>query len=248
MTNAGFISPPNWFDPSPQEFATLCTVPVGTQQFPLPLFGFDYQLSSIARTQPEQLLAARTLGACRCDAIAVCGTPFGWAGLSGEAEARAGAEQLSAAATVPVVLTGTAIVDALRILGIGKVALAPTYYDEEWKAAWKAFISGCGFNVVINDNLADQGIDPTHGIGSNFPGLMGKEPVRASVKAIGENARGAEAIVVTGAGCRTNQYISELEDAAGLPVIGSDTAVFWALAKAANISLKPGALGALTDL
>ena len=64
MTNVGFISPPNWFDPSAQEFAALCAEPIGTQQFPLPLFGFDYQLSSIARTQPEQLLAART-GICK---------------------------------------------------------------------------------------------------------------------------------------------------------------------------------------
>ncbi|MEM7427532.1 MAG: aspartate/glutamate racemase family protein [Pseudomonadota bacterium] len=247
MTNVGFISPPNWFDPSPQEFAALCAEPVGTQQFPLPLFGFTYRLSSIARTQPEQLLAARTLGACRCDAIAVCGTPFGWAGLSGEDEARAGAAQLTAAAGVPVVLTGTSIADALRALGAGKIALAPTYYDEDWKAAWKAFISGCGFNVVINDSLADQGIMPEKEIGSGNTDTLGQATVCAAVEAIAANPRGAEAIVVTGAGCRTNLYIDELERLAGMPVIGSDTAVFWALAKAAGVPLKTGALGALTD-
>ena len=77
---------------------------------------------------------------------------------------------------------------------------------------------------------------------------MDPKLVIASVETMARNPRGVEAIVVTGAGCRTNQYITELEETAGMPVIGSDTAVFWAAAKAANIPLKSGALGALTDL
>lgn len=248
MTNVGFISPPNWFDPSPQEFAALCVEPIGFQQFPLPLFRFDFTLGSIAQTQPEQMLAARTLGACGCDAIALTGTPFGWAGLSGEEEAREGAAQLAKAAGVPVQIVGTAIIDALRAMGSRKVALATTYYDDEWKAAWKAFVSGCGFTVVLSDNLADQGISRSESIGSKQTDTIDQATVCASVEAVGRDPRGAEAIVVTGAGCRTNLYIKELELLTGLPVIGSDTAVFWALAKAAGISLKSGALGALTDL
>ncbi len=248
MANVGFISPPNWFDPSPQEFAALCAEPVGTQQFPLPLFGFNYRLGCIAQTVPELMLAARTLGSCRCDAIAVCGTPFGWAGFDGEGQARAAADRLSSSAGVPAVLTGTAIVDALRALGADKVALAPTYYDEDWKTAWKTFIASCGFNVVINDNLADQGLMSADGIGSGHTDILEKELVCNATEAIGQNSRGAEVVVVTGAGCRTNLYIRELEQLAGLPVIGSDTAVFWAAAQAADITLKPGALGALSNL
>ncbi len=248
MANVGFISPPNWFDPSPQEFAALCDEPVGTQQFPLPLPRFDYNLASIARTIPELMLAARTLGSCKCDVIATTGTPFGWAGLEGAQEARNAAKQLSEVAGVQAILTGTAILDALKALGITKVALAATYYDDEWKVAWKSFIANSGFNVVICDNLADQGLLTDAEIGSRHTNVLSKELVRNAVTSIGQNPRGAEAIVVTGAGCRTNLHINELEQHAGMPVIGSDTAVFWASAKEAQIPLKPGALGALTDL
>ncbi len=34
--------------------------------------------------------AARTLGECGCDVVAMTGTPFAWAGLEGEAQVRAG--------------------------------------------------------------------------------------------------------------------------------------------------------------
>ena len=248
MHVAGIISPPNWFDPSPAEFTSHCEGEVATQQYTLPLFGFDFALNSIAKTEPEQLVGARALGSCSCDVIAMTGTPFGWAGLDGEEEARSRGERLAQVAGVPTVMTGTSIIDALRAAGISKVALAPTYYAPDWKEAWKSFVSSCGFNVVLCETLEDQGLVTEEDKGSEFGWVMDPELVTASVDVMARNPRGAEAIVVTGAGCRTNQYISALEKTAGMPVIGSDTAVFWAAAKAANIPLKSGALGALTDL
>lgn len=248
MPVAGFISPPNWFDPSPAEFISHCADDIGTQQYTLPLFGFDFALNSISQTEPEQLIGARALGGCSCDVIAMTGTPFGWAGLAGEEEARSRGERLEQAAGVPTVMTGTAIIDAFRAAGISKVALAPTYYAPDWKEAWKSFVSSCGFNVVLCETLEDQGLIAEEDKGSQFGWVMAPELVTASVQTMARNPRGAEAIIVTGAGCRTNQYIAELEQAAGMPVIGSDTAVFWAAAKAANIPLKSGTFGALTDL
>lgn len=89
--------------------------------------------------------------------------------------------------------------------------------------------------------------EPEVMIAARSLGAVGCDVV-AAVNALAQNPHDAEAIVITGAGCRTNLNITALEAEAGKPVIGADTALFWAAAKSANIPLKPGALGALTDL
>lgn len=244
----GFISPPGWYDPSPVEFAAHCAGEVGTQQSMTPLFGFDYALSSIAQVEPELMATARSLGAAGCDVVAGVGTPFGWAGLESEHEARGRCAQLEGAAGVPAVMSGLAIVDGLRALGAAKVALAPTYYPDDYRDAWRDFVATCGINVVLCESLNDQGLSPRDIPAFELGWRIDEEHITASVRAMAQHPRGAEAIVVTGAGCRTNRFIQNLEAAAGMPVIGADTALFWAASKAANLTLKPGALGALTDL
>ena len=58
---------------------------------------------------------------------------------------------------------------------------------------------------------------------------------------------GADAVVVTGAGCRTTPIIADLEALAGAPVIGADGALFWALADAAGLALRDDSVGELTE-
>ncbi|MCP5080940.1 MAG: hypothetical protein GY948_04505 [Alphaproteobacteria bacterium] len=244
----GFITPPGWYDPSPVEFAAKCEGGVGTQQCLMTGPTFDYALTSVAQSEPEMMIAARSLGAAGCDVVAKVGTPFGWAGLSSEEEARARCAKLAASAGVHAVMTGLAIVDALRALGVAKVALAPTYYSDDWRDAWRSFVTACGFNVVLCESLSDQNLAPAVSPTDELGWIIGEDLISAAVGALAQNPRGAEAIVVTGAGCRTNLIIEHLEHTAGLPVIGADTALFWAAAKRAGVSLKPGALGALTDV
>lgn len=244
----GFISPPGWYDPSPEEFAAACEGRIGTQQGLLAAPNFDYELTSVAGSEPEMMIAARGLGAAGCDVVAKVGTPFGWAGLDSEEDARARCAKLAGSAGVPAVMAGLAIVDALRALGVGKVALAPTYYSEEWRDAWRGFVTACGLHVVLCETLSDQGLSPDAGPAGELGWVIGRDEISAAVGALAQNPRGAEAIVVTGAGCRTNLMIAHLEQIAQMPVIGSDTALFWAAAKRAGVSLKPGALGTLTDV
>lgn len=244
----GFLSPPDWYDPSPVEFAAHCAGDVGTQQSMTPLFNFDYELSSIALVEPELMATARALASAGCDVVAAVGTPFGWAGLQSEEEARGRCAKLESASGVPAVMAGLAIVDGLRALGVAKVALAPTYYPDAWRDAWRAFVASCGLNVVLCESLSDQGLSPQDIPAYELGWRINEDLITAAVRAIAQNPRGAQAIVVSGAGCRTNRFIQRLESVAGVPVIGSDTALFWAAARAANTTLKPGALGALTDV
>src|SRR5210317_486977 len=159
LAQVGFLSPPDWYDPSPTEFYHLCGGKVRVQQSVLAIADMDWSLEAIAASCEQQSIGARALASTGCDVIALVGTPFGWAGLHSVDAARARARNLSAAAGVAVVTTGVAIVDALQALGARRVGLACTYYSSAWKRAWSAFICASGFDAHAH-SFADDGIMP----------------------------------------------------------------------------------------
>lgn len=80
-TTVGFVTPPRWFDPSPDEFAALAGRRVDVQQTILSLIDFDYtKLENLAATVPDMELATRLLAAAGCTAISHTATPFSFAG------------------------------------------------------------------------------------------------------------------------------------------------------------------------
>ena len=157
----GFISAPAWFDPAPSEFPTVVEEPVRTQQAPLLRPNFDYRLESIAAVQPELDLCARSLTASGCDLVAQVGSPFAWAGVGGETDARARSASMTRAAAAPCLMTGLAIVDGLRALGAVRIAVNATYYEADWRDAFAAFLRMCEFDTVHASTLADQGLRPS---------------------------------------------------------------------------------------
>ncbi len=242
----GFISPPGWADPSPAEFQAVCTDQVLVQQCPLLLPGFDWRIDSIAVTEPELMVAARTLGDMGCDVVAKVGTPFAWAGLKSVVEARARRDRLTDAAGVPVVMSGIAIIDAFAALGADRVGLACTYYSDDWTKRWARYVQASGVEVLVAQNLAEQGLVPPHDDADRAYWAPTAKQISECVRRIAEIAPKAEAIAISGAGSRTLTLISALEAETGRRVIGSDTALYWAVAETAGAKLKPGILGSLT--
>lgn len=240
----GFVTPPRWASPSIVEFPAVIDGDVLAQQSIPNLPNFDYALSSIHAAHSKICAAARLLGEAGCSAVAMEGTPFGWAGLETESEARSRAAEMSDAAGVPGVMAGTSIVDALRAVGATRVALCPTYYPNDWRDAWRRFVALCGFEVTYCESMADQGLVESITDTDDYGWRTGPDLIGAAV-ASATAAGQSDAIVVTGAGSRTSPIVAELERIAGRPVIGSDTALFWSLARAADLALKPGALGSL---
>lgn len=244
----GFISPPGWIDPSPAEFQRLCAGHVEVQQCPLSLPGFDWRIDSIAQTEPELLSAARTLGDMGCDLVANVGTPFSWAGLASIAEARARSERLAAVAGVPVVMSGVAIIDAIAALGVGRVALACTYYSEDWTQRWARFVAASDVDVVSAQNLAAQGLMPAHDPADRDYWAPTAEQIAESVRAIASQAPEAQLIAISGAGSRTFGLIHALEAETGRHIIGTDSALYWAVARSVGIELKADILGHLAHV
>ncbi len=235
----GFISPPAWFDPAPAEFPTAVLGAVRTQQAPLALPEFDYALSSIAAAGSALTRAAHALGEAGCDLVAQVGSPFSWAGIGSEAEARQRGDAIATAAGVPAVMTGLAIVDALRALGRQQPAATCTYYNDAWRDAFAAFLGHCGFGEVPTQTLVEQGLVENNTSLMAYGWRMSDDLVRRSVTAIATSAPDADAIVITGSGARTLHLLQELETIAGRPVVAADTALYWAAARALDLELDP---------
>lgn len=237
----GFIPPPIWPTPSLWEFPKVVDCEVRPQQQTPVLPGFDYALSSVAAAEPAVTDAAVMLAEAGAVVIGMEGTPFAWAGLSSHAKARDRVRRVSAAANAPVLFAGMAIIDALNALGAESAALLPTYYAPDWRKAWTEFV-GESVPVASSQTMIEQGLVETM-----TDELAWDIPAHLLRKAV-ETAGDGDVIVITGAGARTTPLIAELEAIANRPVIGADTALFWALAQEARLPLKPNALGQLTNV
>ena len=243
----GFISAPAWFDPASSEFRKVVVEEVSTQQAPLLLPEFDYRLESIASVQNELNLCARSLKAIGCDIIAQVGSPFAWANATSEVEARARNESMVRTANIPVIMTGLAIVDGLRALGIKKVAVNCTYYESDWRDGFSAFLGLCGFNTIHVSTLADQGLIEPSAKMEDYGWSMTPELVSRSILAVAEASPDAEAIVVTGSGTRTLDILVHMEAQTKRPIIAADTILYWAIAREFDLTLLP-VIGSLSNL
>lgn len=244
----GFISAPAWFDPAPFEFPSVVNEDVGTQQAPLLLPAFDYQLESIASVQDELNLCARSLQAMGCDLAAQVGSPFAWACATSEVKARRRNDAMADAATVPCLMTGLSIVDGLSALGVNKVAVNCTYYEKDWRDGFALFLRMCGFDTIHVSTLSDQGLTDPAAKMADYGWSMTPELTRQSILWAAKASPDAEALVVTGAGTRTLAILCELEAQIRRPIIAADTILYWAIARKLGLTLKPimGSLATLT--
>lgn len=243
----GFVSAPAWFDPALAEFPTVVEERVRVQQAPLLLPDFDYRLTSIAAVQDHLSQCTRSLKAMGCDLAAQVGSPFAWAGAGSEAEARSRQTSMSAAGNINTIMTGLAIVDGLRALGVKKVAVNCTYYESDWRDAFASFLRMCGFDAIHVSTLSDQGLTGPGAKMEDYGWSMTSELASRSILAVAKASPNAEAIIVTGAGTRTLDIFTAMELETRRPIIAADTILYWAIARELNLSLKP-VMGSLAKL
>lgn len=227
---AGFITPPDWFDPSPGEFRDIMQGRAEVQQTLLDLPRFDWALDSVAQTEPQIRHAACQLAAAQCSIIANVGTPFGWAGLKNITEARARNQHLSEASGATCISTASAIFSALDTWGAKKVVLACTYYPDEWRNRWHNFVTASGVDVLAAQTMTDQKIMPPHDSDDPDYWAPSAAQITESVSMIAEAHPNADAIVITGAGSRTYAIWKQLQALTSAKVIASDTALYLNLA------------------
>ncbi|MCY3993357.1 MAG: hypothetical protein OXF50_19185 [Caldilineaceae bacterium] len=117
---------------------------------------------------------------------------------------------------LPCTTASSAIVEALHCLGVRRVATASPYM-EDVNQALIGFLAECDIEVV-NSNplhyLQDHGIVPAETI---------REAARRSDVAEAE----AEAVLISCTGQKTADFISDLEEELGKPVVTSNQATGW---------------------
>lgn len=255
----GFISPPAFLDPAPNEFITIVQEPVLTQQAIPLLPDFDFSLESFASENllEHLCLCARSLKAAGCSVIVQVGNPFAWANAKSEAEARRRNERIAAATNLPTIMTPLAVVDALRSYKAKKIAISSTFYSSAWNEHFASFMGLCGFEIVHSSNFYDQGVaqpKDKNNKEEHFRYADLDKPIdemsdliKASVQSVKERTSNCEAIAIVGTGARTLDILCDLEAIAQCPVIPADTTVYWWAAQNLNLTLLPK-MGRFRDL
>lgn len=234
-TAVGFISAPGWLDPAPDEFRELTRGTVAVQQTFLDLPNFDYQTESIAGCEPQLTHAALNLAGAGCSLIASPATPFGFVGHENISEARARLMRIEQACGVECLSSIAAIIEALEAWQIRKVALACTYYPDEWRDSWSAFVSNSGFEVLSAASLVDQEIvEPDQSGAVVYPT---PEQICEAVSKMAADCPAADVIVVSGAGARTLAITEELRAISGKRIIAADTGLFRAICERLEIDV-----------
>lgn len=133
----------------------------------------------------------------------------------------------------PATTTATAMVEALRALGLRRVAVAAPYLDEVC-ARLRRFLEDSGFAVVSLENLNLQGMAITEVTGEEVRQL-GKRADRPE----------AEGLFISCTNLRTLDVLGALEQDLGKPVVSSNLATMWHALRLAGLPTHLPGLGSL---
>ncbi len=127
-------------------------------------------------------------------------------------------ERLERAAGVPVILSATAVLEAMRALGLRRVAVATPYLDSV-AALEIAFLRQYGIEVVDNKNL---------NIADNV--AVGEQPEEATYELVRRlDWERADGVLISCAQLPSAGIIERLEQELDRPVLSTNTATLWAL-------------------
>jgi 4-aminobutyrate aminotransferase len=128
----------------------------------------------------------------------------------------------------------TAIIAALRHLGLSRVAITSPY-DLEVTAAGRAFLESHGISITgeVRRSFDDE------------TGISGQAETFWAEAAIAADSPSAEAVVLMGGGLRTDGSVARLEARLGKPVIAAPAALVWHACSLLGINAARPRLGRL---
>ena len=172
-------------------------------------------LATYERLQDRIVPAARALAGKGADAIFLLGTSITF--YKGAAHNQSLIDSIQRATNWPATTMSSAIVDALRVVGGKRLAVAGGY-TEEVNAQFRVFLQESGFDVVALRGLGL--LTP--------PDNLSRNQLEAFVVDVFQTAPTADAVVVAFASTRTLELIVALEKRCNVPVISARPHAFWA--------------------
>jgi maleate isomerase len=185
--------------------------------------GLDLDFVRGVADREEIRYATRSLSKIEPDVIAFACTSGSFVdGVAGEAEIRA---MMSGAGARSAITTSGSLLEALRVLGVRRVALA-TPYALEIAEHLPGFVSEAGFEPVTLANL-------------ELPDVIGEIAAEAVTRLAEAAAHpDAEAIFLACTGVPTVHLLDRLERRFGIPVLSANQVTMWSALRAAG--LDPG--------
>jgi maleate cis-trans isomerase len=153
---------------------------------------------------------------------------FGWDGASAQVEG------VCAAAGAPASSTSFAFVNAVRHLGVRRVAVAATY-PLEVASRFVSFLGTAGVEVL---SLSCKGIVTAAEVGA-----LGRDEVLSFVAA--HDHPDAEAVLVPDTALHTVAWLTDLEDLLGKPVLTANQVSVWEGLRLVGATEPRAGLGAL---
>ena len=242
--HVGFVTTPKYFDDAIQEFLKVAPEGVGAIQRVLSLDGYTYELDQRVAGMEEMKRSAKALADSNCDIVLQVGSNWVHAAGTTPEEIESMISVVSQDIGGPFRMAGQCIVDGLRHLGARRIAVANSYYRDDWRDGINRYLAEAGFEIVASGSIMDQGIvsslDEALEIEAatlwNYPDFI----VRKAIVDMYHAAPGVDAVVQTGAGFRTVGLLDEIEHEIGVPVVPSDGSTYWSGLTALGLQARPG--------
>ncbi len=145
---------------------------------------------------------------------------------------------MSAASGLPSMTLTTAMVDALRLLGAARLAVA-TAYTPEVNAMFASYFGEEGFFIEAIEGLDLVSLADAEKAGS--------ERIAELVRKVASDAANADAVVVSCAGLSTAGVCPALERELGIPVVSSAMIGAWAAMRIAGADARAAGFGRLYE-
>ncbi|MBM3596951.1 MAG: decarboxylase [Alphaproteobacteria bacterium] len=138
----------------------------------------------------------------------------------------------------PATTMHQATIDAMKALGMKRIAMSTAYRDD-FNKDMQADLIRRGFKIlsVVGLNTADP---------KTLPFIGPERPFRAMVEAARlAKGKGADGVIFAGGGMRSFEMINAAERETGLPVVTGGQAGFWRCLRLAGIDYNIESLGSL---
>lgn len=241
---AGFVTTPQYFDDSPQQFLQVAPKGTGILQRVNHIPDYAYELDQRASNFDLLEESAICLGRSHCQVIGQVGT--NWVHCSGTSpnDIVRICDEISDKAGARFFMAGHCLVEGLRAIGAKTITVANGYFRDDWSRGINAYLAAAGFEILWAGDLIDQRLvaDQEEKLRIEAETLWDYPEHLMIAAAVDAHRRApeADAIVQTGAGFRMLQVADAVEGRTGKPLVASDFALYWAMLKHLGLPAAPG--------
>ena len=241
---AGFVTTPQYFDDSPQQFLQIAPVGTGILQRVNHIPDYEYELDERAANFGLLEESAICLGRSSCEVVGQVGTNWVHCTGTSPADIERICVGISERAGARFLMAGHCLVEGLRELGAQTITIANGYYRPDWSSGINRYLQAAGFDILWAGDLVDQGLvadeDEKLRIEADTLWDYPNHLMLAAAVDAHDRAPEADAIVQTGAGFRMLQVVDTVEGRTGTPLVASDFALYWAMLKELGLTAAPG--------